>query len=474
MLHFLGKPKQIAVVEWGEGEIRLSLPSRTGRMTATLLLTNLPEEQGFEVSRRLKELANRGALSSPLCVVLPSQVCTFKLMKLPAESIEAREQIWRNEAANQLGLPLTEIELAFLEQPDGVLVAAVRKSFLHTYLAPFVQLDLPIRWVIPSVVGLWISVRKPPSGNWGILELRGNKENLTGASIALGLGNRLRVVHSISLNGSNGEWMVSELRRTIALYQRTYGETVEQIFVIGNRHFFDKFMGDKVLPTMEELTLEAEGNTPFERALSAIAVAVASAPSILSFPPPEREPALIWRRIEERLVGALAVLAFAGIIAGFAISSQVKLTKEQINAEQEVLSRQKRELKRLTSDNFSQKVQSFEQIWQRLKEPRNDPLELLYWLSKSLPTSLWVTEIVFLKDSQVILRGNAVSHSAVTDAVRVLSELEIEGGKPLFAEVMTNYANAKTLADKTLVEFQITAWLRERTTTLRQRQVLRP
>jgi len=54
-----------------------------------------------------------------------------------------------------------------------------------------------------------------------------------------------------------------------------------------------------------------------------------------------------------------------------------------------------------------------------------------------------------------------------------LSELEIDKGKPLFHEVLTNYANARTVADRTLVEFQITAWLRERTTQ-RQRQVLRP
>ncbi len=106
-------------------------------------------------------------------------------------------------------------------------------------------------------------------------------------------------------------------------------------------------------------------------------------------------------------------------------------------------------------------------------DPRNDPLELLYWISKALPTSVWVTELAFLRDGQVVIRGSALSHSAVTDATRALSDLRIEKDKPLFAEVLTNYANARTVADRTLVEFQITAWLRERT-TLRQRQVLRP
>ncbi len=474
MGYLFGKPKQVVTVEWGDGEIRLSLPARGGRMTATFPLTAPSEEQGFEVGRRLQELVSKGLLSAPLGVILPSQVCTFKLMKLPTEIGEAREQVWRTEAANQLGLPLTEIELAFFEQTEGVLVAAVRKSFLHTYLAPFVQLDLPIRWIVPSIIGLWLSVRKPPSGNWGILELRGNREQLTGASIALGFNERLRIVHTITLNGNNGEWLIGELQRTVALYHRTYGEAIDQIFVIGNRRFLDEFLSGKVLPPMDEFPLETEGNTPFERALSAIANTISSAPSILSFPPPEREPAFVWRRVEERLVGALAVLALVGLIAGFSVSSQGRIVKEQIAAEQEVLNRQRRELNRLTAGNFSQKVQSLEQIWQIAADPRNDPLELLYWVSKALPTSVWVNEMAFLRDGQVVLRGNAVSHSAVTDAVRTLSELEIVTGKRLFAEVMTNYANARTIADKTLVEFQITAWLRERATTLRQRQVLKP
>ncbi|MFN3422973.1 MAG: hypothetical protein ACK40X_14765, partial [Armatimonadota bacterium] len=193
MRHLFTKPRQVIVVEWGDGEVRMSLPARGGRMTATFPLTAPTEEQGFEVTRRLQELVKRGTFSAPFCIVLPSHACTFKLMKLPAGNGEVREQIWKNEAANQLGLPLAEIELAFSEQPEGVWVAAVRKSFLHTYLSPFVQLDLPIRWVVPSIVGLWFSIQKPPNGSWGILELRGNREKITGATIAIGAAERLRL-----------------------------------------------------------------------------------------------------------------------------------------------------------------------------------------------------------------------------------------------------------------------------------------
>lgn len=473
MRYLFGRPRQVIAVEWGEGEIRLSLPARGGRMTATFPLTAPAEEQGFEVTRRLQELMKRGTLSAPLCIVLPSHACTFKLMKLPAGNGEVREQVWKNEAATQLGLPLTEIELAFSEQPEGVLVAAVRKSFLHTYLSPFIQLDLPIRWIVPSIVGLWLSVQKPPTGNWGILELRGNRERITGATIALGNAEKLRLIHTISLNGGNGDWLVGELQRTLALYHRTYGETVTQIFVVGSRSLLSEVEGFKSLPPMDELPLEAEGNTVAEKVLSAIAHAVVSNPNILSFPPPEREPALVWRRLEERLVGALAVLAIIGFIVGLIFSSRTGALKEQLKSTQSALAQQKRELNRLTAGDFGKKVQSLEQVWSIVANPRNDPLELLYWISKALPTSVWVTELAFIRDGQVVLRGSALSHSAVTDAARALSDLELDRGKPLFAEVLTNYANARTVADRTIVEFQITAWLRERTTQ-RQRQVLRP
>ncbi|MCX7643207.1 MAG: hypothetical protein N2116_05315, partial [Armatimonadetes bacterium] len=64
MRHFFGKPKQVIAAEWGDGEIRMSLPTRGGRMTATFPLTAPTEEQGFEVTRRLQELMKRGTLSA--------------------------------------------------------------------------------------------------------------------------------------------------------------------------------------------------------------------------------------------------------------------------------------------------------------------------------------------------------------------------------------------------------------------------
>lgn len=471
MRYSLGKPRQVIVAEWGDGELRLSLPARGGRITATFPLTAPLEEQGFEVTRRLQDLMQRWSLAAPFCIVLPSHACTFKLLKIPSGGSEVREQVWREEAINQLGLSTAEIELAFYEQPEGVLVAAVRKSFLHTYLSPFTQLDLPIRWIVPSIIGLWFSVQQPPSGSWGICEVRGSGERISGVTIALGAAELLRLVHTIALNGNDGEWLTGELQRTLALYHRTFGEPVTQLFFVGDG--ISELEGLRALSQMDELPLSGEGNTVSERVLSAIAKAVISKPSILSFPAPQQEPALFWRKVEERLVGALTVLAATGLIVGFVFSSMTGPLREEIKSSQNLLNQQRRQLKQLTARDFGAKIQILERVWGAITDARNDPLELLYWISKALPASVWVTEFAFVRDNQVVLRGNALSHSAVSDAVRALSELEISGNKPMFPEVLTNYANARTIADRTLVEFQITAWLRERTTQ-RQRQVLRP
>jgi hypothetical protein len=116
--------------------------------------------------------------------------------------------------------------------------------------------------------------------------------------------------------------LVGELQRTLALYHRTFGEPVTQLFLVGNKSLLEA-EDIRALPPIDELPLTADGNTVGERVLSAIAAAIIANPSIPSFPPPEREPALVWRRVEERLVGALTVLAIIGLIAGFVFSSRV-------------------------------------------------------------------------------------------------------------------------------------------------------
>ncbi len=471
------RPKRVAVVEWGDGELRCAVPTRGAVTTVTFPLTAPPEEQAFEVSRRLQELARRRVLSAPLCVVLPSSACTFKLLKVPVTNGETREQVWKNEAAQQLGLPLAEIETAFAEQPDGVLAVVCRKSFLHTYLAPFTQSDLPIRWVVPSIVGLWVTAAASVgSESLALLELRRSRNRLTHATLAVGKSSGLRLVHSIALNGVGIDWLADELRRALALYHRAFGESVNRLLLVGElRGLTDderRLLQQLPLP-LEELPLPEEGNTVCERVLVALTATVANNPTLLSFPPPQPEPELVWRRVGERLVGATIVLMLVGFFVAIAMSIQVQALRTEMNSLRQVIAQQRRELNRFQSQNYREEVRGLEQIWKQVNDQRNDPLEILYWVSKTLPTSVWVTEVAFLRNGQVVLRGSSLSPSAVTEAARSLSEVQVMRGVPLFTEVLTNYVNTRTEGERTLVDFQLTAWLRERAER-RQRQVLRP
>jgi Tfp pilus assembly protein PilN len=368
------------------------------------------------------------------------------------------------------------VELAFYEQPDGVLVAACRKSFLHTYLAPFVQTGLAVRWVVPSVIGLWASVTAPPSESWGLIELRGNPERWLAATLALGKGRHLRLVHSVPFNGDGAERLTDELQRAFALYHRSFSEPITRLFAVGDGALLgdvSAHLARTLQLSVEDLPLAAEGNNTAERVLSTIAATVPALPASASFPPPQPEPALAWRRLEERLIGAVAVLAVVGLVAALMLSSRARALQTQVAEKQTENAQLEQALNRLDAGAYATKVQAMEQLWRQVTDPRNDPLEVLYAVSKALPASAWVTEMAFLRDGQVVLRGSALSHGAVADAARALSSTFVADNRPLFVEVQTNFANARTEGGKTFVDFQITGWLRER--NLRgQRQVQRP
>jgi hypothetical protein len=483
MVGFWRQAKTIATLEWGDGELRLSLPTKGGRMTATFPLTAPPEEQGFEVSRRLRELAQRGVFHAPLCVVLPSSACTYKLLKVSMGNGEAAEGAWKAEALNQLGLSAEEVELAGVEQPDGLFVVACRKGFLHAYLTPILQAGLTVRWVLPSIVGLWAFAAEKVSESWALIELRGNRDGLTTATIAMGRGESLRLVLPIPLNGQEGaeKVLAGEAQRAFALYHRLFGEPIQRLFVVGDGQRW----GLSLTPLFQltglmgdELPLPADGITVAERMLTSIAEAMCrhlarKSFSLPTFAPLQPEPTLRWRRLEEQLIGAAAALIVVGLVAAILFTSRARHLQTLVSQKQAEVTQLQQTLTQMTKGDYTSKLQGMEQLWRQVNDARNDPLEALYAISKTFPASAWVTEWVFLRDGQVVLRGNALSHGAVADVARALTQATVGNGQPLFTEVQTNFANARTEGEKTVVDFQITGWLRERSVSAR-RQVWRP
>lgn len=466
MWRLLRQIQSVTAIEWGEGELRVV---RLGRDTVavTFPLTAPPEEQAFEVRQRLQDLMRQGMLRGALCLVVPSYVCAFKLLRLSPLGGEGQEQRWQEEAAGQMGLSPEEVEFAFWERLEGVFVTACRKGFLHTYLSPLTQLGLTAHWVVPSLPGLWVSQAPEMAGRtWALLEVRGSRERLTSATIAVGKGESLQLVHPIVFDGGGKEGLVEEVQRVFALYHRTFGDPVTQLFIAGEWHGSPKeeelfLQGLGLSPT--PFPLPETGRTGGERLLAAVARAVLNAPKALpTFPSPRPELTLHWRRFEERLVGAVAVLLLIGFIAAVWLSGQVHEKTSLLQRERERVARLRQILRGLQPTPMKAQLQNLGRVWERVRDRRNDPLEILYWISKALPTSVWVTEWAFLRNGQVILRGSALSHAAVAEATRALEGIKLKGGGSLFTEVVTNYARARESGQKTFVDFQVTAWLRER------------
>ncbi|MFA0733085.1 MAG: hypothetical protein LKKZDAJK_000158 [Candidatus Fervidibacter sp.] len=485
LLNFGRKAPPIAALEWSEGELRLSLPAKGGRMTATFPLTAPPEEQGFEVRRRLQELAQRGHFRAPLCVVIPSYACTYKLLKVAAMNGEVAEGAWRAEVLSRLGLPPEEVELAAAEQPDGLFVIACRKGFLHAYLTPLLQAGLTVRWILPSILGLWAFASDKFSESWALIELRGNREGFIAATIAIGKGEGLRLVLSLPLNGQEGaeKVLAEEIQRSLALYHRLFGEPVQRLLIVGDGQRWLlplTSLFQAVDAIGDELPLSTDGTTVAERMLSAVAEGVhrlllrkGHPLSLPTFPPPQPELALQWRRLEERLIGATAAFVFVGLAAAIWLTLRAHHWQTLVTQKQGEVAKLQQTLTQMTKGAYALKLQGMEQLWRQVHDARNDPLEVLYALSKTFPASAWVTEWVFLRDGQVVVRGSALSHGAVADVARALTQATVGDGQPLFTEVQTNFANARTEGEKTLVDFQVTGWLRERSPNPR-RQVRRP
>jgi hypothetical protein len=228
----------------------------------------------------------------------------------------------------------------------------------------------------------------------------------------------------------------------------------------------------------DELPLPADGITVAERMLTSIAEAMCrhlarKSFSLPTFAPLQPEPTLRWRRLEEQLIGAAAALIVVGLVAAILFTSRARHLQTLVSQKQAEVTQLQQTLTQMTKGDYTSKLQGMEQLWRQVNDARNDPLEALYAISKTFPASAWVTEWVFLRDGQVVLRGSALSHGAVADVARALTQATVGNGQPLFTEVQTNFANARTEGEKTVVDFQITGWLRERSVSAR-RQVWRP
>ncbi|MCS7223363.1 MAG: PilN domain-containing protein [Armatimonadetes bacterium] len=462
------------VAEWGDGMLR-TVTYRGGRvLSSSLPLTGPIEEQGYEVTQRLINLRNRRQVAGSLIVILPSHQVGFRWM----ERVLGRgtTTLTDAEAAQMMGLSANDVVVASQTYPEGILVAACRKAFLLSYLSPFLKAGLSVRKVVPSLMGLWACISDASGEPSTLMEIRSPTNGLIRVSIAVGSKGVPYRMHSFAFQKEESGTLVTELRRVLAEFQRMSGESVASLFLAG-----DQGVDEEVLRQIEQrLDLRVErladrgwGLTIWENLLALIGEQVVRNGNILSFPLPEPEPSVVIRQTWERVTLWSALATFLGLILALIFNWQNRSVAAAVDQLNRDIAAKRQLLARLQKEIPTARLESLQRLAYEKGDPRHHPLDILYYLSKSLPKSVWITELSYLRGSQVVIRGTAVSHPGVTDAAHSLADLRLPGGSRLFAEVQTNYARTVTSGEKTQVEFQITAWLKERTPLIGGRMGLR-
>jgi Tfp pilus assembly protein PilN len=88
-----------------------------------------------------------------------------------------------------------------------------------------------------------------------------------------------------------------------------------------------------------------------------------------------------------------------------------------------------------------------------LQARKNSPIGILEQLSEGLPRSCWLSELRFEAGKTIVLRGSALSNSAVADAVQFLSN------SPRFQSVSPDYSNLSHNPGSSSYDFQIKSTL---------------
>lgn len=146
-------------------------------------------------------------------------------------------------------------------------------------------------------------------------------------------------------------------------------------------------------------------------------------------------------------LGAVALVLLLMLLAGGPGVGEKSAEFNLLKSEVDVIQREIRQAGpnlQLPAGNVTQTVQAIE-------NEETCPLEILRQMSTVLPRSIWLSEYAFECNKAVVIKGSALSNSAVADAVDVLNQLD------LFKDVSLDFSNLAKSGQG--YEFQITCSL---------------
>ncbi len=171
--------------------------------------------------------------------------------------------------------------------------------------------------------------------------------------------------------------------------------------------------------------------------------------SFINLMPSERAEVDRQKRKDVALLATLSILPLVllaiFLLGQYAIGEKMtqletmKLKTKSIHVKQE----------KTIDPEIRQTTTLMETITTDLQNKNNSPFETLKLLSQNFPKSCWLTEFRFESGKSIVLRGNALSNSAVADAVYMLSNT---AG---FESVSLDYSNLGKSTTLAVYDFQI-------------------
>lgn len=479
-----------------------------------LPLPSSPEEGAQRIQAALEPLFATAHGPVQVSLAVPMVASTVKFLSLPNLSPVELRRVVEMEAQTQIPLPAEEVELDFHPlhlQADGtlrVLLAACRKDILRATMEPLEEMGAVVVQVQPSGIALYNAWAAGPGRQVNdeplfLLEVgdqssemllvnRGGNLALA-RSLALGEEHLLQALErdwdlgreavearlrSTGLRTNKGvEEMLSlcphaqrwfeelgeEIVRSYQAFRVEQGEVVRRGELFGDLAQVEGF-----LEVLEERTSLSWGlgnpwvgyrkARPLEGQphLFGVATGLALGPEgsrcSINLLPRDRLEAVFQRRAKQQAALALT----ASLLLSLAAFGWVRWSNQRYLEELKALQEQREQWK---TYQLTGPMAALEQEVKRMKEvyaeawDGADWLPLLRDLSARLPNQLWLDQISLHRRRQVILKGTALNHTALADALEMLR------GMGRFTQIRLDNAHEGKVGEQTVVEFQITAQL---------------
>lgn len=464
------------------------------------------------VGSELKQfLAETNTFPSSAVWSVPACECSIKFASLPKTKATETARMARYEAETQIPLPLSDLMWGYgIQRPregedlSHLILGAVRRELIDTTLNSLEESRLPLEHaLISSLAGAksvcrYLGDRGDAAfvveigDEWTDLTAVDNDRVTASRNLHIGLNGLVagiaadkhvdeaeagRIVRDSSSKGllpggigenpSSMEWVEGlclEIRRSILSSMSVQdGKTIGLVVLAGEGAGISGL--DQAVSTRINLPVEIAnpwkgmsissaaqyggGDDPSVYSVATgLALACLERATDIDLMPSERAEERAKQRQRRAILTGLSTGVIALLIVLLLGYSGIRAKSEELG-DLQASAKAARSQVHMLGRNVSATVTTMRKVSSALEDRKDSPIDTLQRLSQGLPKSCWLTEFRYDAGKSIVLRGNALSNSAVADAVYTLSNT----GE--FSNVSLDYSNLSRTANSEVYDFQI-------------------